>query len=235
MPERIFRFKQFSVVHSKSAMKVGTDAVLLGAWASIPNDGEILDIGSGCGIISLMLAKRSEVNITALDVDCHACEEAKFNVEQSPWPNRISVVCGNISEYARETRYSLIVCNPPYFSETMQSPNPRRVLARHSVLLTPEILFESVNRLLADRGYFSMIYPADKEKQIVEAALKMQLHVARHCDVYATAGGVKIRVLLEFSRSKMPVEKTRLVIEDEKRHNFNRQYKNLTKEFYLNF
>ena len=139
MPNPYFSFKQFTVYHDRCAMKVGTDGVLLGAWTDVSGARDILDIGTGTGLIALMLAQRSEAHIVAVDIDEDAVKQAKENVEKSPWPGRIEVERHDICCFNSDIRYDVIVSNPPYFFNSLKCPDGQRNIARHTVGLNFEL------------------------------------------------------------------------------------------------
>ncbi len=162
MANSYFEFKQFKVEQSKVAMKVGTDGVLLGAWAGFDaNPSSILDIGTGSGLIALMMAQRfTSALIHAVDIDSAACAQADDNFRLSPWSSRLSVSNKNISDVNLEDgKFDLIVCNPPFYSNAFKSVDNKRNVARHSVALPYEELFRCVSSLIVIGGLFSLIYP----------------------------------------------------------------------------
>ena len=156
MSNPYFQFKQFTVWHDQCAMKVGTDGVLLGAWASVERARRILDIGTGTGLVALMLAQRSllDAKIVALEIDEAAAGQARENVARSPWQERIEVVQADFKKYRSSDKFDVIVSNPPYFVDSLECPDRQRAAARHNDSLTYEELLEGVNRLLAADGLF---------------------------------------------------------------------------------
>lgn len=156
MPNPYFKFKQFTVYHDRCAMKVGTDGVLLGAWAQVDNARRILDVGTGTGLIALMTAQRSQAHIMGIDIDEKAVGQAEENVKASPWKERISICRKDVMQMCREVdgTFDAIVSNPPYFVENVHCPDARRNVARHTGGLTFGELLAAVERLLADDGTF---------------------------------------------------------------------------------
>jgi tRNA1Val (adenine37-N6)-methyltransferase len=152
-----FRFKQFSVDDSKCAMKVGTDAVLLGAWADVTCAETILDIGTGCGLIALMAAQRSNAHITAIDIDESTTLQSKENFLSSPWHDRLEAI--HIEQFQPDYLFDLIICNPPFFKNALKTPFHERNLARHNDSLSFESLVSHVNILLSENGKFFFILP----------------------------------------------------------------------------
>jgi len=236
---KVFIFKQFKVEHELSAQKVGTDGVLLGAWALIRNeDLQILDIGSGSGLIALMLAQRSSADcfIDAIDIDELACKQATINFENSVWKNRLEVHHTVLQNFQSEKKYDLIVCNPPFFSNSLQPENISRTHARHDNSLTLKELFFHINRLIQPGGFFSIIYPFERKENTITIAAKNNLFPKRICTVKGTENLPAKRVMILFQHAKIPIgcSEEELIIEIS-RNNYTEAYKSLTKEFYLNF
>lgn len=153
-----FEFRRFTVAHDLCAMKVGTDGVLLGAWAN--GGGRILDVGTGSGLIALCMAQRyPSASVTAIDVDEGAYRQAETNVRQSPFADRISVRQVALQQFT-DGGFDAIVCNPPFFKDSLRCPDPRRTLARHASSLPPSDLFRHASRLLAEGGEVSVVVPA---------------------------------------------------------------------------
>ena len=177
-----FRFKQFAVEQEDVAMKVGTDGVLLGAWADCDGANRILDIGTGTGVIALQMAQRNtEAQIYAVEIDETATKRARANFDASPWAERLGVEQTAVQEYSPLEKFDLIVSNPPYFVDSLLPPDAKRSTARHTHDLTFEELDKAVTRLLADNGKFALILPiAEFEKYLTLT----QLHLVRRCDVH---------------------------------------------------
>lgn len=231
-----FQFKQFSVYQDRCAMKVGTDGVLLGAWVNVDNAKNTLDIGTGTGLIALMMAQRSVSSlITAIEIDSEAACQATENVLNSPWKDRIEVVNADLLDFNCSKRYDVIVSNPPYFSQSLPSPNKQRTLARHNDHLTYSALIQKVATLLSENGRFSVIIPYDHKDEFIQLASQSRLYLQRIVAVKTTPTSVFRRVLLEFSFVESIVEQLKveeLLIERE-RHQYSTEYINLTKDFYL--
>ena len=231
-----FDFKEFSVVQEKSAMKVGTDGVLLGAWTSIfHNPNAILDIGTGTGLIALQLAQRSNAElIDALEIDDNAYEEAVTNFEQSNWSDRLFCYHASLAEFVDEIddTYDLIVSNPPFYTDDFKSNNLERNKARFTESLSFEELIDSVTNLLSKNGIFSVIIPFKEEKYFIELALKNKLFPSRICRVKGNATSAIKRSLIDFSFNKTKIDFSELIIEIE-RHQYTNDYKELVSGFYL--
>ena len=217
-------------------MKLGTDGVLLGAWVRVgESDSRILDIGTGTGVIALMMAQRAEnAHVTAVEIDPPSAADARDNAASSPWSARVEVVECDIADYAPEERYDLIVTNPPYFSESLLPPDAGRAAARHTESLTFAALADSVVRLLAPKGRFALILPTDEAQRFRTLAVERGLFPQRISEVWSTPRSGAIRLLAEYGRTPLPEPPAadRIVIDDG---GFTRQYRALTKDFYLKF
>lgn len=231
-----FAFKEFSVNQDRCAMKIGTDGVLLGAWTSINhNPFSVLDIGSGTGILSLMLAQRSRAEtIEAIEIDDAAFEQAAGNFEDSPWGDRLFCYHAGFNEFVEEVddKYDLIISNPPFYSENYKTDNPQRDLARFTDALPFEHLLYGTAKLLDDNGKASFIIPFSEETNFISLAEKMNLYPNRITRVKGTNTSETKRSLLEFSFTKTAINSSELIIETS-RHQYTEDYINLTKYFYL--
>lgn len=233
MSNSSFQFKQFTVWHDRCAMKVGTDGVLLGAWAPVENYKRILDVGSGTGLISLQLAQRNaQADITAIEIDEAAAGQACENVARSPWADRIHVVCCDFRNFQSETRFDLIVSNPPYFMDALKCPEEQRRVARHTGELNYELLFHQSSGLLEEQGSVSVIIPAEVEKTVIDTAWKYKLFPHSRLRVYTKPGKPCRRVLLSFGFGEKECADKELCIETV-HHQYTSQYIALTKDFYL--
>lgn len=233
MSNTSFTFKQFTVNHDKCAMKVGTDGVLLGAWAPVANAKQILDVGTGTGLIALQLAQRNQLaTVTAIEIDPSAAVQAKENVQGSPWADRIKVVCSDFREFQSEVKFDLIVSNPPYFIDALKCPDEQRNIARHTGGLNYELLFRHAAHLLGEEGLVSVIIPVEAEKAVVDAAWNNRLFPLNRLRVITKPGKNCRRVLFTFSFQNKECIEESLCIEVE-RNNYTPEYIALTKEFYL--
>lgn len=235
MPNSYFRFKQFIVDQSLCAMKVGTDGVLLGAWTNVEDTHRILDIGSGSGLVSLMLAQRSSAHIVAIDIDEGATRQSKLNFEASPWTERLQAIHVSLQNFINEANipFDLIVCNPPYFSKSLKAPSAQRSLARHDDTLPLEHLFEQGVRLLSRYGRLSLVLPFDATENAMSLAVKSAFSCMRRTDVISVEGKKPKRVLLEFGlRSDSYMTHNEIVIQT-KDNCYTDSFLTLTSAFYL--
>jgi tRNA1Val (adenine37-N6)-methyltransferase len=232
-----FQFKQFSIEQDRCAMKIGTDGVLLGAWTPIQhNPNSILDIGTGTGVIALMLAQRSDAGqIDALEIDENAYEQAVDNFENSPWSETLFCFHAGLDEFVEEPEdeYDLIVSNPPFYTEDYYSDNEQRDLARFADAMPFEDLIEAAALLLSEDGIFSVIIPFKEEELFIALANEYELYPKQITRVKGTPTSEIKRSLLAFSRNeKINPQIDELVIETA-RHVYTSEYIELTKEFYL--
>lgn len=233
MGQHCFNFKQFVIHQDKCAMKVGTDGVLLGAWVDLPKTGNFLDIGTGTGLLSLMMAQRSQAKITAIECVEQASIQAKENIEISPWASQIQVVHGNIDNFNSDIKFDFIISNPPFFNNSQLTPNIERNTARHTLHLSPETLIKQVNRLLSKEGTFACIYPPAEAESIEKTANKLNLFCHKKAFVYPTQEKKPHRVMLTFRYGPQNSTNEDLIIETEVRHKYTERYIELTKDYYL--
>ena len=233
----IFQFKQFAVNQDQCAMKIGTDGVLLGAWAPIdtrPNS--ILDIGTGTGIIALMLAQRCDAQqIDALEIDENAYEQAVDNFESSPWSDRLFCFHAGLDEFVEEPEdeYDLIVSNPPFYVEDYRSDNAQRDLARFQEAMPFEDLVEAAALLLSENGVFAVIIPFKEEENFLELAKEYELFPIKITRVKGTHETQIVRSLLAFRRYELAVLTADELVIEINRHEYTDDYIALTKDFYL--
>lgn len=235
MANSYFQFKQFTIRHDLCAMKVGTDGVLLGAWADVRCCRKILDIGTGTGLIALMLAQRCTAGADAIDIDTDACNQAVKNVADSPFAGRIRVIQADFASYAAgcTDKYDLIVSNPPYFIDSLKCPDGKRNLARHTDTLLLADLIKGSGKLLTTNGRIALILPFEQLHILLTIAKENQLYPCRRTDVLPLPGALPKRLLIELSlQQQIPPPSDTLVIE-EARHQYTEAYTALTKDFYL--
>ena len=236
MASQPFKFKQFTVNQNRCAMKIGTDGVLLGAWTSVENNPfSVLDIGSGTGVLSLMIAQRSNAQtIEAIEIDDDAFEQCANNFENSPWAVRLYCFHASLLEYVEAVtdKFDLIICNPPFYSEDYKTDNTARDVARFNDAMPFEHLMYAVANLLADNGIFSIVIPFKEESKIIELAAMIGLVPNRILHVKGNPDTEIKRSLLEFSFDETKTQTSELIIETA-RHQYTEDYINLTKDFYL--
>ena len=233
----MFQFKQFSIEQDRCAMKIGTDGVLLSAWTPIENNPySILDIGTGTGIIALMLAQRSvATQIDALEIDEDAYEQAVDNFENSPWSDRLFCFHAALDEFVEEPEieYDLIVSNPPFYTDDYKSSNEQRDLARFADAMPFEDLIDAAALLLSENGIFSVIIPFKEESTFLVLAKEYELYPMKITRVKGTPTSETKRSLLAFSRNiNLDFPTDELIIETA-RHIYTPEYIELTKDFYL--
>jgi tRNA1Val (adenine37-N6)-methyltransferase len=232
---KLFRFKQFTINQDQTAMKVGTDGVLLGAWVPIENLQSILDIGTGTGLIALMLAQRSDAEqIDALEIEDGAYEQAVENFENSDWSDRLFCYHASLQEFVDEIddQYDLIISNPPFYTDDYKSEDKERSQARFEAALPFEELIESSANLLSKNGYFALITPYKEEEKVLKIASKNQLFPQKITRVKGTEHAEIKRSLMLFSFQDNTPIIDELVIEIS-RHQYTIEYKELVKDFYL--
>ena len=205
----MFRFKQFSIEDDGATMKVGTDAVMLGALVSpIKEPQKILDIGTGCGVIALMMAQRfGKAQIDSIDIDSQTIEVAKSNFVNSPWSERLQAENISLQHFAQRINdeqrgvYDIIVCNPPYFSNSLKNNEARRAIARHDDTLSLVQLFDNATTLLSAEGQLVIIIPSDIAQRAIDDASKNRLHLTKRIDIVNHIGDKPKRTVLQFAEA----------------------------------
>lgn len=236
MPNDYFEFQEFIVYQNLAAMKVGTDAVLLGAWANVSDASNALDIGSGTGVVALMAAQRNAaLFVDAIDIDEDAYMQSRKNFEISKWNSRLQAKHSSLQDYANNytgSLYDCIFCNPPFFTAGKKSAALQKSTARHDHLLSFEALLSGVARLLSARGSCSVVIPIKREDAFIQTAGLFDLYPARYLRVKPTPNKDASRVLIEIQRSvtRLPYDEE-MILEEFGRHGFSEKYKKLMRDF----
>lgn len=232
-----FKFKQFEVDDSLCAMKIGTDAVLLGAWTNCHGAKKILDIGTGSGILALMMAQKSEAEITAIEIEENACKQAQINFEKSKWKNRIQLKHTSLQHFSDECtdKFDVIISNPPYFTNSLKPNKTGRAIARHTDTLNMEELFSCSAKLMHNKSTFNIIFPAEHKEELIKEAAKKNMYLVQICEIQPNAEKAANRVMMRFSLTEKSLTQEIIVIELDKRHHYTNEYILLTKDFYLKF
>lgn len=239
MPNEYFKFKQFTIYQNRCAMKVGTDGVLLGVLAPIINSGKILDIGTGTGLVAIMMAQRcpNATEIFGIEIDKDAAIQAQENANKTEWPIRI--INKSIQEFSSycDEKFNLIVSNPPYFIDSLKAPKKNRNIARHTDELSFQDLVISVHKLLAVTGKFTVIIPYSSEDNFINIANKENLFAEDIIHIIPKVGKEIKRSVITFSKNisnkGCDINVTELIIETEERHKYSEEFKKLTADFYL--
>lgn len=234
MPNPFFQFKQFTVHQDECAMKVGTDGVLIGAWATTDNIKSALDVGTGTGLISLMLAQRSQAQIDAIDIDEKSFVQAQHNISRSKWNGRINVFHSSFQEFSKsgEKKYDLIISNPPFFKKSFLPTDKARSAARHDHDLTEKDLISGALKCLSKNGKLSVILPFENLSGFEYSLLEKSFYINRLTRVRPKPGKKIIRVLVEASQTISQVSETEITIENETgKHS--PEFIELVKDFYL--
>jgi len=229
-----FHFKKFAIHHDRCSMKVGTDAVLLGSWVDVSNAKMILDVGTGSGVIALMLAQRTEdeVQIDAIEIEKEDTSQSKENVLRSPWPSKISVFQKPLQEFEPSKKYDLIVSNPPYFINSLLPPTLHRQRTRHTEELTFEELITHSIRLLNPTGTLDVILPIQEGNDFKDLASENGLYIKRQLAFFSRKEKPQERCLLEFGFEQVKPKEEKMILY-ESGDLKSSDYINLTKDFYL--
>ena len=235
MSDSSFHFKQFTIHQDKCAMKVGTDAVLLGAWVDPSNSHSILDIGTGTGVLALMMAQKSNSKVTGIDIDQSSCEQARENVLASPWPDQIKIQHNSLQKFAEtaQAKFDLIVSNPPYFIDASKPASESRENARHTDnSLSFDALIDGIMLLLTEKGRFCLILPLKEGSLFKEKAESKGFYCTRLLRVKTKTGKIEKRLLMEFQKEKKPLIESEIIIQEEDAK-YTPEYIDFTKDFYL--
>ena len=231
---RPFHFKHFSLYHHRSTMKVGTDAILLGRWTEVKSTDVVLDIGTGCGLLPLMLSQKGVAQVDAVDIDAASIEEATVNFEASRWRNQLKAICTDIADYQTDKQYDLIISNPPYFNRFSKCDSERKSRARHNdVTLSYESLCAMVGRLLKPDGRFALVLPVTASIEFLKVAEKSGLFLHKQMIIIPIAGKNPNRVNLELRRVSCDAVFSQMFTIREVDNHFTKEYNAFLKDFYL--
>jgi len=237
MNTKDFICKQFRIYQENTALKIGTDAFILGSYTNHFANKTILDIGTGTGILALMLAQKyPHAQIDAIEIDEHACHDARFNFSRSKWNNKLTCIHNNITFYSQNcnTQYDIIISNPPFFHNSLISQNPRVSTAKHSISLTPSSLLQSVSNLLSKDGIFSVIIPFSDKNTYIELGLNINLYVIQELEILPFKESAPNRIILVFSKQSTTYTKKQLYIRNKQKE-YSTDYSNLMKDYLLKF
>ncbi|MFV0472068.1 MAG: tRNA1(Val) (adenine(37)-N6)-methyltransferase [Paludibacteraceae bacterium] len=235
MSNNYFRFKQFTIYQDRCGMKVGMDGVTLGAWTKMGNAENILDIGTGTGLIALMLAQRTQARITGIDIEKECVLQAVENVAISPWKDRIAICQTSLQDFAASSpiKFDAVVCNPPFFVNSLKPLTDARIKARHTDTLSRRDLVKCTKQLLGVGGKLFLILPIDEEYRLLEAAKTEKLFCTKKTILFPNFQKAAKRILLQLEMVQNKCETDRLTVE-EARHKYTPEYSKLLKEYYLN-
>ena len=231
---RPFHFKHFSLFHHRSTMKVGTDAILLGRWVEVRPTDMVLDIGTGCGLLPLMLSQKGVSQVDAVDIDADSIEEAKANFEASQWRDQLNVICADITDYQTDKRYDLIISNPPFFNRFSKCDSERKSRARHNDMsLSYEMLCKEVCRLLNPDGRFAVVLPVSVSVEFLKMAETNGLFLHKRMDIIPIEGEEPNRVNLELGFRKVAEIQGEIFTIRDRDKRFTPHYNEFLKDFYL--
>ncbi|MBC7413222.1 MAG: methyltransferase [Bacteroidia bacterium] len=233
-----FVFKQFEIAQHLCAMKVGTDAVLLGAWASVYNARTILDIGTGTGILALMLAQKNTLaSITAIDIDESAVIQASHNFANSKFATQLNIQHTCLQNFVAQStvKYDVIISNPPFFENSSRAQDAARNIARHNDSLTLAELIQSVQILLAQNGTFYIVLPATQQSTLLQLINNNKMYVQQIMYIHTKEHKAPKRILVAVGKYEKTIKEENLIIELENRHDYSPEYKALTQDYYVRF
>lgn len=232
--QSVFKFKQFDLLQNDTVMKVGTDGLLLGAWVAVDHKTNILDIGTGSGVLPLMMAQRNQnATIVGIDIDENSHKLAAENFQNSKFSNIISHHC-SLQDFQSTSMFDLIVSNPPFFSGGTLSDNGDRNRMRQTVKLSHQDLLMNVKRLLTEDGDFSLVLPHLEGLRFIEMAAMFNLYCNKITEVIPKADKSVERILINFTKHKKEPLTDKIIIEKDKRNDWTAEYIQLTKEYHIN-
>ncbi len=230
-----FRFKQFNIRQDNTAMKIGTDGTLLGAWVDVDKATNILDIGTGTGVIGLMNAQRNKnANITAIEINDAAIIDASYNIKNSPWNSRVQLIHSALQDYTPSVKFDVIVSNPPFFEKSLKSNSNNRNNARHTDSLHYKDILHFAKLYLNKSGILAMILPIENAEKCIEIAVNYNLYLKRKCWIKSVPHKPAHRIAFELTNEKIEtIIETELIVETGKRHDYTKDYIALTNAFYI--
>jgi len=236
MANHWFHFKQFRVLQEKSAFKVGTDGVLLGAWADVYGIKSVLDIGTGTGLLALMIAQRSMAEITAIEIDLPSYEQALVNIRASSWSERIKVEHISLQDFPMDRQFDMIISNPPFFQNSMTPADKGRMHSRHNTMLSTRELVLYSKPILKPGGKLCLVFPVDEGRNLMDLCSEAGLSLHRLMGIKPTPSLPVKRYLMEFRPyPAAQLREEEITIEKGKRHDYSNEYRELTRDFYLDF
>ena len=233
---RPFFFKKFALFHHRSTMKIGTDAILLARWVDVSDNDEVLDIGTGCGLIPLMLAQKGIKSVDAVEIDSDSYEEAAQNFSNSAWKSQISAIHADVKDYAIQSlkKYDLIVSNPPFFFGDNIPEKAKKGLARHTNTLSYNDLLLSVRRLLKPTGRFALVLPARESKAFLKDAENQGFYLEKELFIVPIEGKEPNRINMQLVVNQVDSIKSETFVLRYPDHSFTKEYKEFLKDYYLN-
>ncbi len=231
----VFRYKQFNIRQDNTAMKIGTDGTLLGAWVDVSKANTILDIGTGTGVIALMVAQRNlEAKVTAVEISEDAIIDATFNIQESPWADRVELISTSLQRFQSMDKYDVIVSNPPFFENSLKAETTNRNNARHTDSLHYSEILDFAQIHLSENGILAMILPVENAEKCIEMSSKYGLYLKRKTWVKPVPHKAPHRIVFELTNVFVEqVVNDELIIETGKRHDYTADYIALTNAFYI--
>jgi tRNA1Val (adenine37-N6)-methyltransferase len=237
MPNPYFKFKQFTVYHDRCAMKVTTDACFFGAWAAKEllqsTNGHLLDIGTGTGLLSLMIAQKNGLLIDAVEIDIEAAEQAKENIGSSPWKKNIQVFNEDITTFNALSKYDVIISNPPFYENELSSGEEKKDTAHHSSKLTMQQLLKLVKENLKDGGLFFLMYPYKRKNEFEQEMLKTGLYVTKTVLLTQSVKHDPFRIIVKGTDKKIQSEESEVISVWDKDQQYTRAFSELLADYYL--
>lgn len=239
MEKKIFKCKQFEIDDSRSALKIGSDGMMLGAWVQLEHADRILDIGTGSGLIALMQAQKyPRAYITGVDIHEGSILDATDNASKTPWSNRLHFTCSDVKTYHPEKKFDAIISNPPFFVNSTKSNNKALSTAKHTDSLSPLDIIDLCPNLLNVNGKVTMILPFDLGTEVIQYALTKGFHLTRKCIVYPVSYKKPNRLIFELKLTSEPVEylEESIFVRDSAKNNaFSDGYKSLLSDFMIRY